>query len=106
MQGFQELYSQFQEANAQVLGVSIDPWPSQGAFAKSLGLGFPLLSDWPKNEVCRLYDVFREEASLASRVTYVIDKQGVVRGKVENEPDMLVHAHESLQIVKEIEGKP
>ena len=89
-----------------MLGVSIDPWPSSGAFAKSLGLSFPLISDWPKNETCRAYDVFDESRSVARRVAYVIDKQGIIRGMITDQQDMSSYAKESLRIIKELEGKP
>jgi peroxiredoxin Q/BCP len=85
-----------------VLGVSIDPGPSQGAFARELGLNFPLLSDWPRYETAKAYDVWRENMHVAARVTYVIDKRGVVRGVIESESDMDVHSREALRIVKEL----
>ena len=56
MQCFRDVAKDFEEAGAQVLGVSIDPFPSQGAFAKSLELNFPLLSDWPRYETAKAYD--------------------------------------------------
>ena len=48
----------------------------------------------------------RNQLSLASGVSYVVDEQDVIRGKVENEPEMLVYAHESLRMVRTLEGKP
>lgn len=99
---FRDVNKDFEEAGAQVLGVSIDPFPSQGAFAKELGLTFPLLSDWPRYETAKAYEVWRENLNLAARVTYVIDKDGVIRGVVESETDMEIHSREALRIVKEI----
>lgn len=87
-----------------MLGVSIDPGPSQGAFARELGLSFPLLSDWPLYETAKAYGVWRDNMHVAARVTYVIDKQGVIRGVVESESDMDVHSREALRIVKELAG--
>ena len=95
---------EFEKANTQVLGISIDPFPSAGAFAKSLNLNFPLLSDWPRNEVTRAYDVFDEQRQVARRVTFVIDKQRVIRGVVESETDMIKHASESLRTVRKVEA--
>lgn len=100
MKCFQDVLKDFEEANAQVLGVSIDPYPSQGAFAKELGVSFSLLSDWPAYETCKAYGVWREDRHLAARVTYVIDKEGVIRGVVESETDMELHSREALRIVK------
>ncbi len=104
MQCFRDVVKDFEEAGAQVLGVSIDPFPSQGAFAKSLDLPFPLLSDWPRYAACKAYDVWRENLNLAARVTYVIDKEGVIRGVIESETDMDVHSRDALRIVRELAG--
>ena len=87
-----------------MLGISIDPWPSAGIFAKSLKLPFPVLSDWPQNEVIKAYDVWHPERYTARRTTFVIDKQGVIRGVVESETDMEIHARDSLRIVQEVEA--
>ena len=102
MQCFRDVVKDFEEAGAQVLGVSIDPFPSQGAFARSLDLPFPLLSDWPRYATAKAYDVWRDNLNLAARVTYVISKEGVIRGVIESETDMEVHSREALRIVKEL----
>ncbi len=102
MKCFRDVISDFEEAGAQVLGVSVDPFPSQGAFAKELQLSFPLLSDWPRYEAAKAYDVWRENLSLPARVTYVIDKEGIIRGVIASETDMEVHSREALRIVKEL----
>lgn len=102
MKCFRDVIADFEEAGAQVLGVSIDTFASQGAFAKELAVNFPLLSDWPRYETAKAYDVWRENPPIAARVTYVIDKEGVIRGVVESETDMEVHSREALRIVKEL----
>lgn len=83
--------------------MSIDPWPSQGAFAKELKLSFPLLSDWPSYQTIRAYNAWNPDRNAASRISYVIDKQGVIRGVIHDERNMEVHAQEALRIVKAIE---
>lgn len=83
----------------------MDPFPSQGAFARELGLPFPLLSDWPRYETCRAYDVWREDRPVPSRVTYVIDKDGIIRGVIESETDMEMHSREALRIVRELAAR-
>ena len=102
MKCFRDVVTDFEEAGAQVLGVSVDPFPSQGAYARELGLNFPLLSDWPKYDTAKAYDVWRESLNLPARVTYVIDKEGVIRGVIESETDMEVHSREALRIVREL----
>jgi mycoredoxin-dependent peroxiredoxin len=62
-----------------VIGVSVDTRPAQNKFAEELGVDFPLLSDFPRNEVSRAYGVYDEERGVARRTTFLIDKQGVIR---------------------------
>lgn len=70
--------AKFRESNTQVLGISVDSSPSQKEFAKQNGVEFPLLSDF-KREVSRAYGVLNEDASIAIRTTFVLDKEGKVK---------------------------
>jgi peroxiredoxin len=71
--------------DVQVLAVSIDAMFAQRIFAEKEGYEFPLLSDfWPHGEVAKAYGIFNEDLGAAKRGTYIIDKNGVVRWKVEN----------------------
>jgi len=70
-----------------VVGVSCDRVPSLKIYATQEHIDFPLLSDfWPHGEVARAYGVFLESHGIATRATFVIDKQGVVRWSVVNGP--------------------
>ncbi|WP_067823208.1 peroxiredoxin [Actinomadura kijaniata] len=73
----------------QVLAVSVDSVFALRAWADQEGYRFPLLSDfWPHGGVAQRYGVFNEEKGLAKRGTFIIDTEGVVRWKVENDlPD-------------------
>jgi len=55
--------------------------------------------------VIKAYDIWRPERYTARRTTFVIDKQGVIRGVIESETNMEVHARDSLRIVQEVEGE-
>ena len=57
---FGDLYPQFQEKGAVVLGVSRDSVASHKRFEEKYGLPFPLLSD-PEKEVHQAYDVLKEK---------------------------------------------
>jgi peroxiredoxin Q/BCP len=61
-----------------VLGISVDSREKNKAFAESLGLTFPILSDEEKT-VSQKYGVLIPLIRLAHRVTFVINKQGVIR---------------------------
>ena len=54
---------------------------SQKAFADSLKLNFPLLSDFPDGKATQAYGVYIPERKLAQRSWFIIDKQGVIRYK-------------------------
>lgn len=71
--------AEFEGADAQVLGVSVDTAASLGAFHEQEGLTFPLLSDfWPHGAVAQAYDAFLPGRGVAARATYVIDREGRV----------------------------
>lgn len=73
---------EIRELGADVLAVAVTATFSQQAFARSLGVDFPLLSDWDRT-VCAdygvRYDVWKGHAGLAKRSVFVIDRDGVVR---------------------------
>ncbi len=81
--------------HAQVIGVSVDTFFSQKAFADAQKLNFPLLSDFNK-DVIREYGVVNPDMiglkDIAKRAVFVIDRDGVVRHSevlddARNEPD-------------------
>jgi peroxiredoxin len=73
--------------NAAVIGVSVDNRWSLKAFKRDEGLTATLLSDFhPKGNVAQKYGVFLGETGYAKRGTFVIDKDGVIRGISVKEP--------------------
>lgn len=83
---FRDDLSQFQALGAQVLGISVDSAWTHAAFAKSLGLSYPLLADFhPKGAVAKAYGLFMEDRGIARRATVVIDKDGKVAWVKEHE---------------------
>ncbi|MBQ6508516.1 MAG: thioredoxin-dependent thiol peroxidase [Flexilinea sp.] len=98
--GFGELYPQFREKGAVVLGVSKDSVASHKKFEEKYGLPFTLLSDTEKT-VIQAYDVWKEKKLYGKvsmgvvRTTYLIDEDGMIVkafGKVnaaENPAEML-----------------
>ena len=81
--GFGELYPQFQENGAVVLGVSKDSVASHKKFEEKFGLPFTLLSDTEKT-VIEAYDVWKEKKMCGKvsmgvvRTTYLIDEEGII----------------------------
>ncbi len=87
---FGELYPQFKEKGAVVLGVSKDTVASHKKFEEKYGLPFTLLSDQELN-VIKAYDVWQEKRNYGKvymgvvRTTYLIDENGIIEkafGKV------------------------
>jgi peroxiredoxin len=77
---YQELLSEFQKFDAELLGISVDGVWCHLAFAKDRNLHFPLLADFePKGEVARAYHVYRTKEGMSERALYVIDADGIVR---------------------------
>jgi peroxiredoxin (alkyl hydroperoxide reductase subunit C) len=71
----------------QLLTVSVDSAYSHKVWADREGFEFPLLADfWPHGAVAQAYGVFNEQAGIANRGTFVIDKAGVVRFAEMNMP--------------------
>ena len=80
---FGELYPQFQEKGAIVIGVSRDSVASHKKFEEKYGLPFILLSD-PERKAIEAYDVWKEKKNYGKvsmgvvRSTYLIDEDGVI----------------------------
>ena len=78
MAKYQETSGQFNSNNTVILGMSVDSAWANAAFADKLGVRFNILSD-AKRDISRAYGVFDEQAVIARRTTFVIDRQGVVQ---------------------------
>ncbi|WP_084447710.1 peroxiredoxin [Hymenobacter roseosalivarius] len=76
---FRDQYEDFQDLGAEVIGVSSDSEASHQKFTQKHCLPFPLLAD-ESGKVRKLYEVPRSLLGiLPGRVTFVIDKQGVIQ---------------------------
>jgi peroxiredoxin Q/BCP len=80
---FRDLYAQFQERNAEVVGVSRDSVRSHANFAAKQSLPFPLVSDADETW-CQAFDVIHEKVLYGKRYlgvvrsTFLIDPHGKV----------------------------
>ena len=77
MKNFQQNLKALEAADTQVLGVSMDSPFANKAFADSIGVTFPLLSDWG-GEVTRQYGIYLDKYKAARRVNFLIDKDGKI----------------------------
>lgn len=77
----------FEASGTHVFGISVDSNWSHKAFARSLGLNYPLLADFnPRGAVAAQYGAFLPERGTSRRMTYLIGPDGVITDVVNYEP--------------------
>ena len=99
---FRDNYEQLTKLDAEVLGVSGQSVESHKSFASHYGLPFILLSD-ETNKVRELYGVPSTMGFLPGRVTYIIDKKGVVRHIFNSQTQAQRHVEEAKKTLMELE---
>ena len=103
---FRDSYEVFTEAGAEVIGISSDSVASHQQFAARHRLPFLLLSD-RGGIVRKRYGVPAVLGILPGRVTYVIDRDGIVRDIFSSQINVTQHVPEALKTVQAInEGTP
>jgi len=93
-------FGAIQAAGAVILGVSADDLESHKAFSTKYSLPFSLLAD-PKKTIIEAYGVKMPVVGFAKRVTFVIDKNGVIR-RILKEVDTKRHDQQVLEILKSL----
>lgn len=99
---FRDSYEDLTNLGAEVLGVSGQSVESHKSFATHYGLPFVLLSD-KDNKVRELYGVPSTVGLIPGRVTYIIDKQGVIRHIFSSQTQTQRHVEEAKKKLEEIE---
>ncbi len=98
---FRDSYEVFQEAGAEVIGISSDSEKSHQQFATKYRLPFILLSDLG-GTVRKFYGVPATFGLLPGRVTYIIDKQGIVRHIFSSQFAPQMHVSEALKVLQQL----
>lgn len=98
---FRDNYEVFKDAGAEVIGVSSDSEESHQQFAAQHRLPFVLLSD-RGGELRRRYGVPTTLGLMPGRVTYIIDKQGIVRHIFSSQLNVQKHVTEALQTLRSL----
>ncbi|MFX0162817.1 MAG: peroxiredoxin [Candidatus Hodarchaeota archaeon] len=98
---FRDSYEVFKEAGAEVIGISSDSIDSHSKFASHHKLPFILLSD-EGGKVRKLYGVSSTFKLIPGRVTYIIDKKGVVKHFFSSQFRPSKHVKEALRVLKDI----
>jgi peroxiredoxin Q/BCP len=99
---FRDAYEEFTKLGAVVIGVSADSPERHRAFAASRSLPFLLLSD-QDGSLRNAYQVPKALGILPGRVTYVIDKQGIIRHVFSALFSAEQHVAEAIKIVRGLE---
>jgi peroxiredoxin Q/BCP len=92
---FRDSYAEFAELGAEVVGISSDSIESHKGFADDCGLPFRILSD-ADGEVRRKYGVSSSMGLIPGRVTFVIDRGGIVRYVFSSQLQATRHVKEAL----------
>jgi thioredoxin-dependent peroxiredoxin len=85
--GMRDMYADLESKDTEVIGVSVDSNESHEKFAKEYGVPFALVSD-AKRELAKAYGAtsfFRDILGKTSRITFLIDKKGIIAGIFEGE---------------------
>ena len=68
---------QFEDLDAQVLGLSVDSVWSHKAYADKMGIHYPLLADFhPRGAVATKYGVYLEDKGITGRAIFIVDRDG------------------------------
>lgn len=92
---FRDSYAKFQDKGAVILGISDDSTESHAAFATKYKLPFTLLSD-KDGRVRKLYGVKKKFGIIPGRVTFVLDREGIVRHVYSALVESYQHVYEAL----------
>lgn len=98
---FRDRYDTFAEAGAEVIGVSDDDVASHARFAGKHRLQMPLVSD-PGGATRRAYGVKTTLGLLKGRVTFVIDRDGIVQYAFDSQLRFTQHVAKALDVVRKL----
>ncbi len=99
---FRDSYEVFKGAGADVIGVSADSPGTHLEFARTHRLPFTLLSD-ERSTVHRLYGVEKMLGLFAGRVTFIIDKHGIIRHIFSSRINIPGHITDALAVIQSLQ---
>ena len=94
------VYSEILSTNSKLFAISIDTVESQKKFVDEYNIPYLHLSDTQKN-VCRTYPGLNI-AGLAKRVTFIIDKNGVIKN-IFRDIDVKNHGNQIVESLKKLD---
>ena len=98
---FRDQYEDFKQAGAEVIGISSDAPEAHAKFASKHHLPFLLLSD-RDGAVRKAYGVPATLGLLPGRVTFVIDREGIIRHLFSSQFRATKHVSEAIRALKSL----
>lgn len=98
---FRDDYAAFTDVGATVVGVSSDTAASHKAFAANHRLPFTLLAD-ERGTLRKQFGVTKQLFVVQGRVTFVIDKRGIIRHVFDSLLQAKRHVAEALVVVQRL----
>jgi peroxiredoxin Q/BCP len=103
---FRDAFSDLEGLGASIVGVSVDDDASHARFAAQYALPFALVSD-PDHAIAKEFGAMRILGLLgARRITYVIDRDGIVRAALHHELSMSAHVDGVRRAIAELTRLP
>ncbi len=101
--------AKLEASDTVVLGISIDSPAANAAFAKQIGVTFPLLSDMNRKVlmqygILKKYNVQNDDYEWAERTTIVVDKQGKIQHVEQG--DSAVDPNTAVSVCTSLHKKP
>lgn len=98
---FRDYYEEFLKYDAVVIGVNMDPPETHKRFKEKYNLPFILLSD-SDGRVMKMYGVEKRLGLLIDRITFVIDREGVIRYIFKSQFRPKKHVKKAIEVLKRL----
>ncbi|WP_370090422.1 peroxiredoxin [Ekhidna sp.] len=99
--GFRDNYEAFLDLNAEIIGISADSTDSHKKVADKRNLPFILLSD-AKKEARKAFGLPSILGLLPGRVTFIVDKEGIIKHTFRADFNASKHIEEALKVVQSL----
>ncbi len=100
---FRDSSADLEQLDAIVVGVSADSAESHESFSAKHELSFPLIPD-PQKQIIKRYDAVGFLGLTTARITYVIDKEGIIRRAIRHDLAISRHLEDTVNALRSIQG--
>ena len=86
---YNEALEYFNNANVQLLGISVDGKWCHASYSEQRNLGFPLLADFePKGHVSKAFGVYNEIEGESERALFLLDENSLIKWSFLSDPNV------------------